>query len=70
MKDILTFEAEPFEVSFEEEMDLSRESGQYEREFVISGSGSCTVYVDELRGLGASLGRQNCEIRPSFGGAS
>jgi hypothetical protein len=49
MKDILTFEAEPFEVSFEEEIDLRRESGQYEQEFVISGSGSCTVYVDELR---------------------
>lgn len=49
MKDILTLEAEPFEISFEEEIDLSRERDQYEREFVISGSGSCTVYVDELK---------------------
>src|SRR5262245_57921709 len=32
MQDILTFEAEPFVVSFEEEIDLSRESGQYEQE--------------------------------------
>ncbi|MCI0488057.1 MAG: hypothetical protein L0229_15815 [Blastocatellia bacterium] len=39
----LTFEAEPFEVYFDEEIALGRRSDQYEREFAISGS--CTVYV-------------------------